>query len=161
MRIVFILLLILSSISLFGQNYITPKGEFMDTTRVLGPDCAPPFQIFYYQVKAKYPVSSTQLLRQSQEFISEKKRIYSGNGYVTFRFFVNCEGIMSRVQVQQTNENYKAFHFQKEFVEDLYSYLQTMHKWKQNLQVQNLKNLNYTAFISFKITNGQIVNIIP
>lgn len=29
------------------------------------------------------------------------------------------------------------------------------------LQIQNIKNINYIAFISFKIKNGQVDNIIP
>lgn len=161
MKAFFTFYLLLSSISLFGQNYITPKGEFMDTTRVFSPDCAPPYAIFYYQVKAKYPVSSAILLTESKEFMRQRKQIYSGSGYVTFRFYIDCQGIMSRVLVQQTDENYKSFHFQKEFVNDLYSYLQTMHEWKKNLEVQNLKNINYIAFISFKIKNGEVINIIP
>lgn len=132
----------------------------MDTTRVFSAECAPPYQIFYYQVKAKYPVSSALLLNQSREFMKSKP-MYSGSGYVTFRFYIDCQGIMSHVLVQQTDENYKSFHFEKEFVNDLYNYLKTMHDWKKNLEVQNLKNINYIAFISFKIKNGEIVNIIP
>ncbi|MCF2444257.1 hypothetical protein L0657_09840 [Dyadobacter sp. CY345] len=161
MKVVFRLYLLLSSISLFGQNYITPKGEFMDTTRVYSPGCAPPYQIFYYQVKAKYPVSSALLLAESRNFIKSKERINSGSGYVTFRFIIDCEGIMSRVLVQQTDENYKPFHFEKEFVNDLYSYLKTMRLWKTHLRVENLNNINYVAFVSFKIKNGEIINIIP
>jgi hypothetical protein len=161
MKTVFILYLILLSTNLFGQNYITLKGEYMDTTRVLSPDCAPPYQIFYYQVKAKYPVSSAILLNESREFMRQRKQVYSGNGYITFRFLINCKGVMSRVLVQQTDENYKSFRFQKEFVNDPYSYLATMRQWKTNLGIQNLNNINYIAFISFKIKNGEIVNIIP
>lgn len=161
MKVAFALSFFLSSISLFGQNYITSKGEFMDTTRVFSPGCAPPYQIFYYQVKAKYPVSSSLILTESRAFMKSKERIHSGSGYVTFRFIIDCEGIMSRVLVQQTDENYKPFHFQKEFVNDLYSFLKTMRLWKTNIQVENLKNINYVSFISFKIKNGEIVNIIP
>lgn len=133
----------------------------MDTTRVFSPECAPPYQIFYYSADAKYPVSSTILLSESRAFLKQKKQIHSGNGYVTFRFIIDCQGTMSRVLVQQTDDNYKAIHFQKEFVNDLYSYLKTMDQWKKNLKLRNLENINYIAFISFKIKNGEVVNIIP
>jgi hypothetical protein len=155
------LCLILASTSLFAQNYITPKGEFMDTTRVFSPACAPPYQIFYYSVNAKYPVSSTVLLSESRAFLKQKQQIYTGSGYVTFRFIIDCEGIMSRVLVQQTDDQYKTVHFQKEFVNDLYAYLKTMDQWKKNLKIKDIENINYIAFISFKIKNGEVVNIIP
>ncbi len=144
-----------------GRIILLQKGEFMDTTRIFSPDCAPPYAIFYYQIKAKYPVSSTILLADSRAFVKQRNQLYSGSGYVTFHFYIDCKGTMSRVLVQQTDENYKSFHFQKEFVNDLYSYLKTMHEWKKKLEIQNPKNINYIAFISFKIKNGEIVNIIP
>lgn len=111
----------------------------MDTIRVFSSDCAPPYAIFYYQVKAKYPVSSAILLAESRGFMKQRNQVYSGTGYVTFRFYIDCQGIMSRVLVQQTDENYKTFRFQKEFVNDLYSYLQTMHAWKKTLKYRILK----------------------
>lgn len=146
---------------LYGQNYIIPKGEYMDTTLNVSSKCSPPYNIFYYQLKAKYPVASATLLSESRAFMKQKGQIYSGNGYVTFKFFIDCEGTMSSVKVMQTDDNYKAIHFEKSFVNDLYNYLKTMNKWKTNLKVEDLKNINYIAFISFKIKNGEVINIIP
>jgi len=161
MKIGFIFCFLFISESLYGQNYITSKGEYMDTTLNVSSKCSPPYNIFYYQLKAKYPVASATLLNESKAFMKQKMRIYSGTGYVTFKFFIDCEGTMSRIKVMQTDDNYKAIHFEKSFVNDLYGYLQTMDKWKRNLDVENLKNVNYIAFISFKIKNGEVINIIP
>ncbi|MEO6684621.1 MAG: hypothetical protein ABIN24_01595 [Dyadobacter sp.] len=161
MKIVFLICLMLFAGNILGQNFITPKGEYMDTTRTVSSNCAPPYVIFYYNLKGKYPVSSSAILRESREYLKQKGHTYSGDGYITFRFFIDCEGIMSRIQVLQTDDNYKSTHFQKEFADDLYSYLKTMKEWKKNLEIQTLKNANYIAFISFKIKNGEVVNIIP
>jgi len=133
----------------------------MDTTRIFHSDCAPPYAIYYYQVKAKYPASSSTLLREAREFLKHKHSSIEGSGYITFRFFVDCKGTMSRVQVLQTDENYNTTHFSKDYVNDLYLYVKTLDQWLVNTEIQNLKNINYIAFISFKIKHGQIVNIIP
>ena len=161
MKALSILLFTLLSASLFGQNIITTQGEYMDTTLSISAHCAPPYNIFYYQIQGKYPVSSAILLADSKAFLKQKGGKYAGTGYVTFRFFIDCEGIMSRIRVMQTDENYKTIHFEKTFVNDLYQYLKTMDQWKKNIDIQDIKNANYMAYISFKIKNGEVVNIIP
>lgn len=161
MKALCILLLLLLTASLHAQNFVTAQGEYMDTTKSISANCAPPYKLFYYQLKAKYPVSSAILLRESNAFLKQKGGEYTGSGYVTFRFFIDCEGTMSRVLVMQTDENYKTIHFDKAFVNDLYQYLKTMDQWKKNIDIQDIKNANYIAYISFKIKNGEVVNIIP
>ena len=161
MRMVFILYIVLSSANLFGQNYITLKGEYMDTTVVTNSNCSPPYNINYYDLKAKYPAASLSILTEAKEFMKNTRSKYSGTGYITFRFFINCEGVVSRTKIMQTDENYKAVHFEKKFVNDLYSFLLTMDKWKKNIEIQDIKNVNYLSFISFKIKNGEVISIIP
>jgi hypothetical protein len=161
MKAIFMIFFCFVSTILLGQNYILSQGEYMDTTLVISPKCSPPYRIFYYQVKAKYPVSSETLLREAKDFMKEKGHTYAGSGYVTFRFYVDCEGTMSRIKVMQTDEDYKPARFQKGFVEELYQFAKKMNKWPTGIEIQDIKNINYIAFISFKIKNGEITNIIP
>jgi hypothetical protein len=161
MKVIFTIVFCLTSAVLSAQSFVLSQGEYMDTTRVFHSECAPPYAIYYYQVKAKYPVSSSTLLTEARSFMAKKGSSVEGSGYVTFRFFINCKGTMSRVQVLQTDENYNTTHFPKEYVNGLYSYLQTLDKWPNQFEVQQLKNITYIAFISFKLKNGQIDNIIP
>ncbi|MCF0058525.1 hypothetical protein [Dyadobacter sp. CY356] len=161
MRIVFIFFLILSSISLFGQNYIIPKGEYMDTTLITSPNCSPPYTLYYYDVKAKYPDGSLSILNDTKQYLKKTNNTYVGTGYITFRFFINCEGVISRTKVMQTDENYKVTHFEKKFINDLYGFLLTMDKWKKNPTIYDIKNANYLSFVSFKIKNGEVIAIIP
>ena len=133
----------------------------MDTTLVTSSSCSPPYVIYYYDLKAKYPATSLSILREAKAFMKNTRETYTGTGYITFRFFINCEGIVSRTKVMQTDENYKVTHFEKKFVNDLYNFLLTMDKWKKNLEIQNIKNANYLSFISFKIKNGEVIAVIP
>ena len=67
---------------------------------------------------------------------------------------------MKRTQVLQTDKNYKTYHFDKAFVDELYFFLNTLDDWK--IVKDNKGNpLSYIAFITFKIENGKVINIIP
>jgi len=115
----------------------------------------------YYQIGAKYPESSLSILKHAQAFTSNYNA-FSGSGYITFRFIVDCTGkILTRIQVLQTDENYKKYYFEKGFVNLLYAFLKKMDKWEIARINDREVPLAYHAFITFKIQNGKIVNIIP
>lgn len=129
----FTILFCLVSNILFAQNFVLPQGEYMDTTSVFHSDCAPPYAIYYYQVQAKYPVSSPALLTEARAFLKQNSNSIESSGYITFRFFIDCKGSMSRVQVLQTDENYKTTHFPKEYVNSLYLFVKTLDKWPMDI----------------------------
>lgn len=144
-----------------AQNFTLLQGEYMDTTRVIHSDCSPPYGIYYFEVKAKYPVGSEAMRNDVVAFMTAKSTSTKVSGYITFKFFVDCKGTMSRVRVMQTDENYKAVHFAKTYVKDLYEFVKTLNKWPVNQEIEDIKHVSYIAFITFKIKNGQIVNVIP
>ena len=154
----------------YGQNFITKEGEYMDTsTAINGPcgvnvaryvfgDTGP---IYYYSTGGKYPKSSTSLLKEAKTFIAKKNNSYFGSGYITFRFIIDCEGHMTKkVRVFQTDENYTNTHFDKMLVNELFDYVKTLDKWKKAGDKTG-PAFNYMAFITFKIRNGKVINIIP
>ena len=145
--------------SSIGQNFVTPEGEFIDTTYDRSSKCDSAFN-YYYSVGSKYPMSSVNLLKQVIAFISPKSN-YSGNGYITFRFAIDCEGhMLKRTRVIQTDGQYKNYHFDKSLVNELFAFLQTLDKWKI-ASYKSGKSFSYIAVISFKIQNGKVINIIP
>ncbi len=104
------------SIHSFGQNYILPEGEFMDTTVNNDTTCKD-YNLYFYQVGGKYFKSSAILLNEVLSFIKEDNKLYEGSGYITFQFKIDCTGNkLKRTQVLQTDENYKEYHFDKELV---------------------------------------------
>jgi hypothetical protein len=160
MKLIFRISLLLLTCQTFGQNIILPDGEYMDTTSVQDTTCKN-YNVYYYQVGGKYPENSSSILNELTTFLQTGKETYQGNGYITFRFRVDCQGkVMKQVQVLQTDEKYKSYHFDKGFVNELFSFFKTLNKWKIGMQPQN-KPISYIAFITFKIENGKVVNIIP
>jgi hypothetical protein len=143
-----------------AQNFVLPEGEFMDTTHTHESQC-PDLNVYYYSVGGKYPVSSATLLKQVQDFMGPLEKTYTGSGYITFRFRVNCKGsVDTRVQVLQTNENYESYHFDKGLVNTLYSFIKTLNQWKIAKNQDNT-SFSYITILSFKIKNGKVIRIIP
>jgi hypothetical protein len=143
-----------------AQNIILPDGEFMDTTFVNGAGCEAAIFHYYYSVDGKYPKSSQTLVKEAKAYLSDKPTYATVNGYITFRFSVNCEGKTSRFRVLQTDADYKETHFDKALVNDLYQFTRSLGQWKVGKNREQ-KLVNYIAFLSFKFKNGAIVAIIP
>jgi hypothetical protein len=157
---IFVFFFFISFWGAFGQNYILPEGEFMDTVSNQVNAC-PTRNIYYYSVGAKYPESSATLLQKAQSYLETSKRKFQGEGYITFRFIVDCTGKpMKKVEVLQTDNAYKKIHFDKNLVNELFSFFETLDKWKI-VKTKDGNPYAYYSFLTFKIKNGKVVNIIP
>ena len=77
------------------------------------------------------------------------------NGYITIRFIVNCEGKTNRFRVQQFNAEYKEFSFDKNFVNEILEFTKNLNGW------QNLEKRDYYQYLTFKIENGKVTEILP
>jgi len=154
------LFIFLFSFSAKAQTITLPEGEFMDTTTVADTSC-PGVLPYYYSVGGKYSKNSASLLKDVHAYLAMRKNEYAGNGYITFRFPVNCHGrLVKNVQVMQTDEKYRSYSFSPKFVKDLYNFILSMDKWKPGKSHQGTP-LSYMAYISFKIEDGKVVQIIP
>ncbi|HEY5407034.1 MAG TPA: hypothetical protein VIJ92_08100 [Ginsengibacter sp.] len=160
MKLIILLTSLFMTCQVFGQNIILPDGEYMDTTSNTDTKCKN-YNAYYYQVGGKYPESSSSVLKEVRIFQQKKNKRYFGSGYITFRFTVDCEGkVMKKIQVMQTDEMYKPYHFSRDLVNELFLFFNTMKKWKIAKTKQG-DVFNYFAFIAFKINNGKVINIIP
>lgn len=154
------LLVLLFQCSLaLAQLYVTSKGEFMDTTGSASPE-ANTFA-YYYSVDGKYPKSSATLLKEVRTSLQQQNNLYNGSGYITFRFVIDTMGrMMKRVQVLQTDSVYRSFHFDKQFVDELYTFIKSLNQWKIARSGAG-SAIPYRAYISFKVKNGKVINILP
>lgn len=162
MKILFINCLLLFASYSYAQNFILPDGEFMDTTTVNNTSCKD-YNTYFYQGhgRGKYPEASTTILKEAESFLKIKNNSYSGSGYITFQFTIDCDGKkMNKTRVLQTDEKYNNYHFDKKLVGELYAFLKAMDKW-EIFKTKSGESLSYRAFITFKIKNGKAVNIIP
>lgn len=155
-----LLLLLATDEAVEAQNFVLPYGEYMDTTVVSNAKCDDKYLIYYYHVDTKYPMSTATMMRDSKLFLSQKAKRYTGSGYITFRFRIDCEGKMQRVRVMQTDEEYQTIHFDKSLIAELNDFIHTLDRWEKGLSAYELKNVNYIALLTFKIKNGEIVNVI-
>jgi len=159
------ILLIISAIFLltnqsFAQNFVLPDGEYMDTTFTQNKKCSGAYA-YFYSVGGKYPENSASLLKKAQTFLQQKNEIYTNSGYITFRFMIDCEGRRApATQVLQTDEKYASFHFAKNLVDELYGFFKTLDKWVTG-KSKDGDTYSYKAFLTFKIKNGKVINIIP
>jgi hypothetical protein len=157
-----VLCVLFFSISFFlasGQNPGS-KEKIADSIHTDDPDCKISNN-YYYSINAKYPKNSLSILKEVNLFLVNQVDDIDNSGYVTFRFDIDCKGqITQNVQVLQTNEKYEKFSFGSAFVANLLQYLRTLDNWK----IAKTKNgipYSYHSFITFKIKNGKIVNVIP
>ena len=135
-------------------------GEYLDTTTVRNPACAKAPTAPYFSVGGKYPRSSETLAAEATGFLRRTKQRYAGSGYITFRFVIDCAGFRQPMtQVLQTDAGYVPTHFRPELVSELYAFLKTLKDWR--VATYNNYAVSYFTYLSFKITDGKVVAVIP
>lgn len=155
------LLLLLLCLPARSQYLKLNNQEYLDTTTTRNPACAKAPFVPYFSVDGKYPRSSETLVADVTAFLRRTSRRYRGSGYVTFRFVVDCAGYRQpKTQVLQTDATYQPTHFRQELVEELYAFLQTLTDWR-TVTIPNGPSANYFTYLTFKISNGKVVAIIP
>jgi hypothetical protein len=80
-------------------------------------------------------------------------------GYITIRFIVNCEGKTGRFRVEQMDNQYNRGNFNKKMIEKLLSLTKSLNGWET--QIENNKNVDYYQYLTFKMENGSIIEILP
>ena len=153
------LLLLLWGLPARGQYIVLPQGTFLDTTSARNPACATARYARYYQVQGKYPRSSDTLRKMARAFLQQQPHAYTGSGYVTFRFVIDCAGHREpRTQVLQTDTAYQRTTFAPALVADLYAFLQTLTDWQV---AQAPAPVKYLTYLNFKLQDGQVVAVTP
>ncbi|QKG52234.1 hypothetical protein [Hymenobacter sp. BRD67] len=159
MKYVILLVILLAGFPGISQRITVAGQQYMDTTSISNAACSKALVAHYYSVEGKYPRSSDTLLREAQAFLKLQKQQYAGTGYVTFRFIINCAGHrLPRTQVLQTDASYQQTVFQPELVEALYAFLQTLTEWQV---AKSPGSVNYIAYLTFKMKNGEVVAMVP
>lgn len=142
-----------------AQRIRVGDEEFMDTTSSHVAACAKAPVVRYYQVAGKYPRSPATLLHEAQAFLRERGGVYSGSGYVTFRFIIDCQGHREpRTQVLETDRHYQRTTFAPELVAGLYAFLQTLTAWQVGKAPVPVR---YITYLNFKVQDGKVVAVTP
>jgi hypothetical protein len=131
----------------------------IDTANHMHLSCAMRPVYAYFQVKGKYPESSQSLAGRADARLSGHKTYGDANGHVTFQVLIDCEGRLAAVKLLQTNARYDPCFFPKELVDELYSFLRSLKAWKPAVAAGG--PVNYTAYLSFKLEGGHVVQVSP
>jgi uncharacterized protein YfbU (UPF0304 family) len=83
----------------------------------------------------------------------------SQTGYVTIRFIVNCEGKTGRFRVQEMDNNYQVISLDKALVTQILKLTKDLDGWI--VGVYDNKKFDYYQYLTFKIKNGSIEEIMP
>lgn len=81
------------------------------------------------------------------------------SGYVTIRFIVNCRGETGRFRVKGIDENYQVKQFNHDLVAQLLKLTKALDGWMAG--DLNGEIFDYYQYLTFKITDGQLIEIMP
>lgn len=80
-------------------------------------------------------------------------------GYITIRFLVNCNGNSGLFRITSMNENYLPKIFNDEIVGQLLSITKSLDGW--SIGKDEDKTYDYYQYLTFKIENGKLIEILP
>lgn len=116
---------------------------------------------FQYFNLGEGPVYSGEKTTILNIFKSKYKSIIDNNenGFIRIRFIVNCKGKAGRFRVLQSDYNYQEKEFDEKIVSQLLIITKEIENWK--VLKRNEVPVDYYMYLIFKITDGQLTEILP
>ena len=107
------------------------------------------------------PIYSGEMSKILSTFKSKYQPITdkNQNGLIRIRFIVNCEGKAGRFRVLQSDYDYQEKDFNKEIVSQLLNITKEIENWE--VFKRNEVPVDYYMYLIFKITDGQLTEILP
>lgn len=84
---------------------------------------------------------------------------YTDSGYLNFRFFVNCEGNSGWFEVIEMDLDLKEKSMNSKLVDELFRFTSNPNRW--NIISYDNHPQNYYMYVSYRIENGKVTEIIP
>ena len=108
-------------------------------------------QYFNNSQGLEYYGGKTKILKEfNNNFVPSTKQ--NQNGIIRIRFIVNCKGEIGMFRIIEADNNYKEFKFDNKITK-------TLNDWIPK-EIRN-KEIDYYQYLIFKITNGNINEILP
>jgi hypothetical protein len=152
----FICLFLLPSFSYAQKQTVLGAGEYpIDSTECKLCDSVHKI-VQYYQARIKYPLSSEAIT----DLANKKIALPPGTtGYVTIRFIVNCKGEKNCFHIYQTDKESKTTNFGDDITGQFLEFVKDMPQW--SVVYLREQAVDYYAYLTFKLNNGKIENVIP
>jgi len=138
-------------------GYIAPVADSKDSAfrpclkEVLLPS--------YFSTDPVGPSQGRDSLRSYFDQNYNNQGINNESGYITFQFIVNCKGEIGNYKILQTGIDYKEKQFHPSIVEKLQVLLNSQQEWDAFSRSDSTYDC-YT-YLTFKIQNGELVEILP
>lgn len=94
-----------------------------------------------------------------QYFKSNYKVLANDNGYFTVRFVVNCKGETGRFRTEAMDFSYQHTELNEATTRQLLKLCKELKGWKINTYQE--KERDYYQYLTFKIEDGQLAEILP
>ena len=85
--------------------------------------------------------------------------IQGEDGWLRIRFVINCEGKAGRYRLLEADENYQSVEFNDAISSKLLEITQSIEAWP--IQYRREKPIDYYYYLTFKLKDGQIQEILP
>ena len=82
------------------------------------------------------------------------------SGYIRIRFIINCEGQSGKFRISQAGRDYLPKTFHKRIISQLMEIIKSVNGWRIMFDHQDRKR-DYYMYLTFKLKNGEITDIIP
>lgn len=112
---------------------------------------------YYNPQKATYSKGKNNL----RKFIltNYNKKSYSDSGYLNIHFVINCKGETGRYKIYENDLNLEPYTFDSNLKNQLLELTRQLKPWNPNI-IRGDKVDSY-MYISYKIKNGEIIEILP
>lgn len=146
------------------EEYLRLVGDIEQNNQIDETDfkvCNGDDKILQYFNLGEGPVYSGEKSKILNTFKSKYKPITgkNQNGLIRIRFIVNCAGKAGRFRVLQSDYYYQETEFDKKIVSQLLNITRGIEKWE--VFKRNEIPVDYYMYLIFKITDGQITEILP
>ncbi|GAE66180.1 hypothetical protein SAMN05421692_3884 [Chryseobacterium indologenes] len=121
--------------------------------------CDPDTTCQYYNDSKGFEYEGEKISIEKQLKESKIKGNKDTNGYITVRFLVNCEGKSRLFRVQQKNPEYDEKELDKGLATNLLNFTKSLNGWV--IKQMESKKIDYYQYLTYKIENGEIVEVLP
>lgn len=94
--------------------------------------------------------------RLAQQYKPEN---FSDSGYLNYRFLVNCDGNPGWFEIIQMDLNLKEKQLDPNMVKALLTFTSNPENWN-SLEIEDTA-INYYMYVSYRIENGKVTEVIP
>lgn len=112
---------------------------------------------YNFDLHTLYRGEKPAMIKPFEKIKSEK--VVGETGYITIRFMVNCKGKSGRFRLEQIDQDYKTREFNPGLVAELWAVTKSLDGWLP--AVYEGEAYDYYKYLTFKIVDNQIVDILP